>query len=119
MSGVWEPLGGSEEERWVRRGALLGGWASPVAAKLIGRDRRRLMRKPTRKMIAIIARLEQIPIAALLPSVRPVDALGTALTPDAVELSSELRDVAAGVGMEEGVAVPVADGLLLGSGGGR
>lgn len=114
MSGVSEPLGGSEDERGLRRGALLGGWGSR-AAKLIGCDRRRLMRKPTRKMMAIIAKLEQIPIAALLPSVRPIVVLGTAPSPDAVELSSELRDVAAAVGEEEEAAVCIADGLLLDS----
>lgn len=104
-----EPLGGSEDER-LRRGPL-----GALSVKLFGRDRRRLIRKPARKMIAIIAKLEQIPIAALLPSVRPVGTLGAAPNPDTVELSSELKDVAAAGDEELDMVVFNADGLSLDS----
>lgn len=79
----------------------------------MGRERRRFSRNPTKKMNAIIAKLAQMPIAALLPSVRPVDVLGTAPVPDAVELSFELTVASVGgeVELDGMVDEPLLDGF--------
>lgn len=62
--------------------------------------------------MVIIAKLEQIPIAALPPSVRPVDVLGCAVTPDAVVFNSEPSEVSAAADDELEIVVIVADRLL-------
>lgn len=64
--------------------------------------------------MAIIAKLAQIPIAALLPSVRPVDSLGATPAPDIVEFRTELGRVVVAGEDKADVAVAVADGPLLG-----
>lgn len=64
--------------------------------------------------MAIIAKLAQMPIAALLPSVRPVDVLGATPAPDIVEFRTELGEPSVARGDGTDVAVAVADGPLLG-----
>lgn len=57
-----------------------------------------------------------MPIAALLPSVRPVDVLGTVSILDVVELSFELNEVsAAAIDDELDIVVMTDDSSLLGS----